>query len=401
MRPRRRLVSGVATGFLAVALISACSGGADENDAGPTETTAPAELAFADDGESNGREAVPALVDPPPDDSGLPPVTTVPGPSGGPPDDAYTGIIGRLAPDEELVGPAVRPPPIVAGRLPLTGLPGATPNRPAIVVKIDNGAAAVPQSGLNAADIVIEEEVEGGVSRFAAVFHSTSASVGPVRSGRTTDVALVSSLGRPVLLYSGANDMTERIIRSQPHITNHSHATSSGYWRDDDRQAPSNLYTHTGPHWAAVDDGPPPPQFAFRLDDDPVDGSPVSSFSINYPASQAAWTWKDGHWVRSQRGSVHELTDDGPVTAANVVVIEAERVGTGMFDSAGGPVPEFLFVGTGPATVFTAGQRIDGFWTKPSLTAVATLTTADDRVIELTPGRTWIQLIERDSGYLR
>jgi hypothetical protein len=64
-------------------------------------------------------------------------------------------------------------------------------------------------------------------------------------------------------------------------------------------------------------------------------------------------------------------------------------------------VPEFLYVGTGPATIFTAGRRIDGFWTKPSLTSVATLTTADDQVIELTPGRTWIQLIEQDSGYLR
>ncbi len=401
MRPLRRFVPGVASGLMAVALFSACTADSDENDAGTTESTPSAELAFTDDGEATDGDALPGVVEPPPDDSGLPPVTTIPGPSGNAFDDGYTGILGRLAPDEELVGSAAPPPVVIPGRLPLTGLPGATPDRPAIVVKIDNGAAAAPQTGLNDADIVIEEEVEGGVSRFAAVFHSKSANVGPVRSGRTTDIALVSSLGGPVLLYSGANDMTERIIRAQPQIINHSHATSSGYWRDENRQAPSNLYTHTGPHWAAVDGGPPPPQFAYRLDGEPVDGSPVASISIDYPASQAAWDWEDDRWVRSQRGSVHELTEGGPVTAANVVVIEAERVGTGMYDSAGGPVPEFLYVGTGPATIFTAGQRIDGFWTKPSLTAVATLTTADDQVIELTPGRTWIQLIEQDSGYLR
>lgn len=401
MRSWRPVVQAATAVLLTVALLSACSSGADDEDGGgSTGSTAAADLAFAGDGDMDGGN-LPGVVEPPPDDSGLPPVTTIPGPAGGAPDSTYTGILGRLGPDEELVGPAAPPPAVIPGRLPLTGLPGATPDRPAIVVKIDNGAAAVPQSGLNAADIVIEEEVEGGVSRFAAIFHSNSSSVGPVRSGRTTDVALVSSLGRPVLLYSGANDMTERIIRAQPHITNHSHATSSGYWRDEDRRAPSNLYTHTGPHWAAVDGDPPPPQFAYRLDGEPDAGTPASSFEIDYPASQAAWTWEDDRWVRSQRGSVHELTDDGPVTAANVVVIEAGRVGTGMFDSAGGPVPEFLYVGTGPATVFTAGRRIDGFWTKPSLTAVATLTTADDRVIELTPGRTWIQLIEQDSGYLR
>ncbi|MDH3303172.1 MAG: DUF3048 domain-containing protein [Acidimicrobiia bacterium] len=400
MRPWRLPVPVMTASLTALLLLGSCS--SDEDDAFVSYGLDPsADLAFVDDDDTAGDEALPGVVVPPPDDSGLPPVTTIPGPAGGAPDGTYTGILGRLAPDEELVGPAAPPPAVIPGRLPLTGLPGATPDRPAIVVKIDNGAAAVPQTGLNAADIVIEEEVEGGVSRFAAIFHSNSASIGPVRSGRTTDIALVSSLGRPVLLYSGANDMTERIIRAQPHIVNHSHATSSGYWRDQDRRAPSNLYTHTGPHWAAVDGDPPPPQFAYRLDGDPVDGSPVSSFSINYPASQAAWTWEEDQWVRSQRGSGHELTEDGPVSAANVVVIEAERIGTGMVDSAGGPVPEFLYVGTGPATIFTAGQRIDGFWTKPSLSAVATLTTDDGRVIELTPGRTWIQLIEEGSGYLR
>ena len=49
-----------------------------------------------------------------------------------------------------------------------------------------------------------------------------------------------------------------------------------------------------------------------------------------------------------------------PVSAANVVVIEAQRVGTGMFDSAGGPVPEFVFVGQGPVTVFTKARESKG-----------------------------------------
>ena len=396
-RPRRRLPL---VGAVALALLAgACTSDAD--DTTTTEATAPSELAFTGDDDTEADDEPATVVDPPPDDSGMPPATTIPGPAGGAPDGSYTGVLGRLAPDEPLTGPAAPAPETRAGRLPLTGLPGATPNRPAVVVKIDNGAAAIPQTGLNAADIVIEEEVEGGVSRFAAIFHSTSTPVGPVRSGRTTDVALVSSLGRPVLLYSGANDLTERIIRNQPHIQNHSHATASGYWRDESRQAPSNLYTHTGPHWAAADGGPPPAQFAYREAGEVVEGTPATSFSINYPASQAAWEWSDGSWVRSQRGSRHELTGGEPVTAANVVVIEAERVGTGMFDSAGGPVPEFLFVGSGPAVVFTDGQRIDGTWTRPSLIDVATLTAADGTVIELTPGRTWMQLIERDSGYLR
>ena len=89
------------------------------------------------------------------------------------------------------------------------------------------------------------------------------------------------------------------------------------------------------------------------------------------------------------------------MNAANVVVIEAVRVDTGMVDGAGGIVPEFPFVGTGRATVFTDGKRIEGTWTRSTLNSVATLTHAPGDPIELTPGRTWIQLVEAGSGALR
>jgi len=88
------------------------------------------------------------------------------------------------------------------------------------------------------------------------------------------------------------------------------------------------------------------------------------------------------------------------VTAANVVVIEAEEAATGMVDGSGSAVPEFVFVGSGPATVFTAGRMIAGVWTKPTLSSVATLTTAAGEVIELTPGRTWVEIVEVGSGML-
>ena len=101
----------------------------------------------------------------------------------------------------------------------LTGLPGTVPDRPAAVVKIDNGGPARPQTGLNAADIVVEEEVEGGITRFAAVFHSTPSVVGPVRSGRTTDIGIINGLGSPLLLYSGANQVTDALPRPSSSAT--------------------------------------------------------------------------------------------------------------------------------------------------------------------------------------
>ena len=44
--------------------------------------------------------------------------------------------------------------------------------RPALAVKIENSSEARPQTGLDQADVVWEQVVEGGISRFVAVYHS-------------------------------------------------------------------------------------------------------------------------------------------------------------------------------------------------------------------------------------
>ena len=331
--------------------------------------------------------------------SGAAPATTIGGGGGGD-TSIYQGVLGAIGPDE-IIAPAVVPAPTVAaGILPLTGLPGTVPNRPAAVVKIDNGSRARPQSGLNAADIVIEEEVEGGITRFAAVFHSTNAIVGPIRSGRTTDIGIINGLGSPLLMYSGANAVTDSLLRAQSNVQNRNAGTSSGYWRSSYRSAPSNLYSDTAPHWATAAGGPPPAQFAYRADGAGPGGVEDTSLTVAYRASKAGWTWDGSAWLRTQGGNAHMTAAGDQVSAANVVVIEADEVPSGMVDSSGANVPEFVFVGTGRATVFTAGHRIDGVWTKPTLRSVATLTTPDGAVIELTPGRTWIELIGAGSGVL-
>jgi hypothetical protein len=332
--------------------------------------------------------------------SGAAPATTVRS-GGGVDTSIYQGVLGRLGRDDVVVSPLATPPAAVAGVLPLTGLPGDVPNRPAIVVKIDNGRPARPQTGLNAADIVIEEEVEGGVTRFAAVFHSSSSIVGPVRSARTTDIGIINGFGSPLLLYSGANAVTDSLIRAQPTVQNRSAATSSGYWRSSSRRAPSNLYSDTAPHWATAAGGPPPAQFHYRDPDEPAGGVEDSTFTVAYRASNAGWSWVGTHWIRTQGGAAHMTAGAGQISATNVVVIEADEVATGMVDSSGATVPEFVFVGRGKATVFTGGKRIEGLWNRPTLASAATLTGGDGSVIELAPGRTWIELVRSGAGMLR
>ena len=306
----------------------------------------------------------------------------------------YIGVLGGLGPHDEVAAKAAEPPPTQPGVMPLTGLAGSVPNRPAAVVKIDNSRRARPQTGLNLADIVVEEEVEGGITRLAAIFHSQSTVVGPVRSGRTTDIGVIVSLGTPMLMYSGANTATDALLLKQVGVQNRSAARSSGYWRASGRRAPSNLFTDTSPHWASASGGPPPAQFAYRDPGAAIGGTPSSRFSLNYRSNPVGWEWDTDRWLRSQGGKPHTESSGQQVSAANVVVIETERVNTGMVDSSGAVVPEFPYVGTGRATIFTAGHKIQATWTRPTLASVATLTDHEGQPIKLTPGRTWLEIIE-------
>ena len=77
-------------------------------------------------------------------------------------------------------------------------------------MKIENTPEARPQSGLDVADVVYEEVVEGGITRFWAIFNSHAPDhVGPIRSVRRMDPDIVSPLGG-VVAYSGGTTTTSR-----------------------------------------------------------------------------------------------------------------------------------------------------------------------------------------------
>jgi len=98
---------------------------------------------------------------------------------------------------------------------PLTGLPiddETLAARRVMAIKVDNHPDARPQSGLDQADAVMEILVEGGFTRFVALFHTTDTDyVGPIRSGRPTDPTVLRPMNA-VMVVSGGQDW---IIRSR------------------------------------------------------------------------------------------------------------------------------------------------------------------------------------------
>src|SRR5215472_11048729 len=130
-------------------------------------------------------------------------------------------------------------------RSPFTGEPVRLLNL-VLAAKIDNIVNARPQTGLTHADIVYVLPVEGGLSRFLAVFSSDYPRViGPVRSAREDDLELLRQFGRPAFAYSGATATLLPYIHRTARIVNLYSGTASGYYRDPNRIAPYNLYAHT------------------------------------------------------------------------------------------------------------------------------------------------------------
>lgn len=304
---------------------------------------------------------------------------------------------------------APEPPPVA----PLTGLPApdaAIRNRPALVVKIDNadggGAGARPQLGLNQADVVIEERVEGAVTRFFTIFQSHgSEPVGPIRSGRTTDVALVSQLNHPLYAWSGGNADVVRILGVAPMVdVGYNRATAAYHRRNvGGHVAPHNLYASTDALWALAppDAGPPPPMFTYRPSGAPSDAAgakPVGSVHVEFGAYGAPidWTWRpeEGRFARNQKGTPHVDETGFQLGAANVVIQFVTYHATNNVDVSGAVVPEADLIGEGTCWVLTDGKLIEGTWSKSSPEAMTVYKDSAGKPIALTPGQTWVQLPE-------
>jgi hypothetical protein len=295
-------------------------------------------------------------------------------------------------------------PPVVA-TCPLTGTPapgGVVPTRPALAAKIGNYTDDRPSAGLNQADVVFEEPVEGSYTRLVAVFQCQGAtSVGDLRSAREPDVAILSQLSNPVFVHAGGITPVLNLLAGAPiqdeNVLNG--GLGSITLHPSGRYAPYATFTDTAPVWALVPTRttPPAPLFTFTPAP-PSSAVPGSGLTVHVPFSTEAdvtWTWNPAtsSYLRSYSGVPDKLVDGSQTSASNVVVMTVPTfIGPWVENSEGGHEVEVTATGTGPVVVLRDGMAITGTWTRSSLTQPATLTAADGSPITLHPGNTWEEL---------
>lgn len=282
--------------------------------------------------------------------------------------------------------------------MPLTGLRGTdeAANRPAVVAKIDNHPAARPQSGLIEADIVYEENVES-LTRFAAVLHSQDSDpVGPLRSGRSQDVSLLANLNKPIFLWSGGNPAVTKLINNSSMINMSPFIGLAvpAFFRASDKGSPHNLYSRTTEIRtlaAEKETGIPVAVFTYRADGE----SPVGTDAVGVKLSMdggtnVSWEWDaaSGTYVRRHGDKRHNDPNGNQVNTNNVVVLFV----TYRAFTADTRSPEAKTTGSGVAWIFTGGKVIIGTWNRADQNAGWGLIDESGAPINLTPGRTWVEL---------
>jgi hypothetical protein len=281
-----------------------------------------------------------------------------------------------------------------------TSVAAGSLQNPALSVKIDNHEAARPQLALERADIVFEELVEGGLTRYVAVWHSDVPDlVGPVRSIRPMDPDIVAPFGG-LVAYSGGQQKFVDMMEATD-VVNVVNTDDTGFFtRSDDRDAPHDVILEAAALVEQKATVPPPfQQFAYSAtvqgSSAAVDGTPVSAINSSFSTARwPGWTWDaaGAAYLRSQEGAPDLDATGAQLRATNVLVLRVA------IDNTYTDVPKTTMIGSGEAWVSAGGKSVHAVWSKADQAAPIRLVDDFGVTIRLAAGNTWIELVPSDRG---
>ncbi|MDR2988264.1 MAG: DUF3048 domain-containing protein [Nocardiopsaceae bacterium] len=232
-----------------------------------------------------------------------------------------------------------------------------------LIFKIDNVVQARPPTGLTNADIVYILPVDGWLSRIMAVFSShIPPVVGPVRSAREEDIKLLRQFGKPGFAFSGAQPHLLPVVE-HARIADLYDGKVGGYFRDNRRVEPYNLYArtktllHAAPHASLARD------IGFRFGTAPAGGKRIHSYHVYYRAAHFIFYWspKQQRWLVSMDGTLARSAS-GHALGGRTVVVQYTKIRTSVFKELGVRPPYAVTVGHGRADVLRNGRVYHVRW---------------------------------------
>lgn len=284
----------------------------------------------------------------------------------------------------------------------LTGLPGK--DGPVLVVKIDDTRPAHPQEGLRSADVVYIEQVEGGLTRLAAVYSSLIPDViGPVRSARISDIELFSQFGKIAFAYSGAQKkLLPEIAAANMVDVGAMRFGPSFYSNHPNRTPPYAMMVKANDLLAEGLRRDPEISISKSMGWTFDDKSPIiqkfSKVEIFWPASKYSATWSatEGRWLLSF-GDQPNIDASGYHLGPKNIVIQLVDISDSIYkDKVGGVTPFSATIGSGRCYLLRDGGSIPCLWNRPTAESGTTFTDPTGAVIPFAPGQSWFALTDKE-----
>jgi hypothetical protein len=288
-----------------------------------------------------------------------------------------------------------RRPDLAADRLPTASA------APVLAVKVDNSPPGRPWTGVEDADVVYVEPVEGGTTRLLAVFSSRlPASVGPVRSARESDVSVLAAYGHPALAFSGSAPELAGTLAGAPIALLTPQTAAPAFRRDGARRAPVNLYADPAALLTAASPAggaSPPRDIGFRFGALPAGGEVVRHRDVAFGSAELGLEWDSvhGRWLVEPGGGGPAVPAAGgdPVGAATVLVQHVTTRPSAIHDAAGAVSPFAVTTGAGEAEVLRDGRAFPARWSRPTPTDPTAVVGADGLPVPFAAGPVWVLLV--------
>jgi len=278
---------------------------------------------------------------------------------------------------------------------------------PILAVKIDDTSLARPQFGLEEADVVYIEQVEGGLTRLAAIFSSSIPQrIGPIRSARISDIDILAQYGKVVFAFSGAQRAMLTII-SNSNLWDYGAQRSSPviYTRDETRRSPYDMVLRSDLLLEKVNndgrDVAVSKSVGWSFGQAPQGGVAIDSVSLRWPASkyEASWSKAEQRWLLSN-GGVANFAISGKQLGPTTFVIQNVEMSDSIFrGSDGSYTPLSETVGSGTGYILRDGRSFKANWSRPMAESGTSWTLADGSEIKFAPGSIWVALTDRKPAF--
>ena len=274
---------------------------------------------------------------------------------------------------------------------------------PIVVVKIDDTPPAHPQIGIDKADLVYIEQVEGGLVRLAAIFSTEiPEAIGPVRSARISDIDLLAQFGKVAFFYSGAQSKFLPVIKAANlHDIGAEHESPKLYTRDNSRTAPYDMVlsgTEIKKRIADLDVAKAS-NIAWSFGKVSNKGEAIASVKVRWPASNYSAIWNGKGWDLSQNGKADVTSDGVQLSPATFIIQKVVITDSEYKDKLGGVTPFSATIGEGSGWVLRDGIAIKAIWNRPDASSGTTWSDTEGNEIKFARGQIWIALTDQDPEF--